>query len=199
MNKKNTKYLIEKYPKIFQDYNKPMTETCMCWGFECGDGWFKIIDSLCSAIQHRVDNPEWVSCDNAFTRALKAAYNKTIWNWVIFPIGTFCLTRNNKNYEGCRWKTWNWVSQHLQLHSKYREPSYHDPYRQIIAHQVKEKYGGLRFYYGGTHDPYIEGLVRMAEAAAYYTCEQCGSTDGTVSQNKAGWIATLCAKCRHTK
>lgn len=27
-----------------------MTETCMCWGCSCGDGWFFLLDNLCSAI-----------------------------------------------------------------------------------------------------------------------------------------------------
>jgi hypothetical protein len=27
----------------------------MCWGFECGDGWFNIIDVLCRQIQNYVD------------------------------------------------------------------------------------------------------------------------------------------------
>ena len=27
----------------------------MCWGFECGDGWFNILDQLMSNIQHHID------------------------------------------------------------------------------------------------------------------------------------------------
>jgi len=48
--------LIEKYPKLFVQRNKPMTETCMCWGIACGDGWLWIIDLLCGAIQDYIDN-----------------------------------------------------------------------------------------------------------------------------------------------
>ena len=54
------KYLCEKYPKIFAYRNKPMTETCMCWGFDVGNGWFSLIDNLCHSIQHHIDNPPWV-------------------------------------------------------------------------------------------------------------------------------------------
>jgi len=32
-----------------------MKETCMCWGFECGDGWFPLINQLMSNIQHHLD------------------------------------------------------------------------------------------------------------------------------------------------
>ena len=51
MNLENEKILIEKYPKIFQDYDGDPYKTCMTRGFECGDGWFNIIDSLCEKIQ----------------------------------------------------------------------------------------------------------------------------------------------------
>jgi hypothetical protein len=27
----------------------------MCWGFECGDGWFNILDQLMGNIQHHID------------------------------------------------------------------------------------------------------------------------------------------------
>lgn len=39
--------LYEKYPDIFRQKDLPMTQTAMCWGIDCGDGWFEIIDTLC--------------------------------------------------------------------------------------------------------------------------------------------------------
>ena len=47
--------LCEKYPKMMVNRNKNMQETCMCWGFECGDGWFNILDKLMGNIQHHID------------------------------------------------------------------------------------------------------------------------------------------------
>ena len=47
MNEELDKQLCEKYPKIFKMRNASMQETCMCWGFEHGDGWFDIIDAAC--------------------------------------------------------------------------------------------------------------------------------------------------------
>jgi len=49
------KLLCEKYPKMMVNRNKNMQETCMCWGFECGDGWFNILDQLMGNIQHHID------------------------------------------------------------------------------------------------------------------------------------------------
>lgn len=47
--------LCEKYPKMMVNRNKSMMETTMYWGFECGDGWFNIIDQLMGNIQHHID------------------------------------------------------------------------------------------------------------------------------------------------
>jgi hypothetical protein len=47
--------LCEKYPKMMVNRNLPMTETCMCWGFDCGDGWYNILNQLMGNIQHHID------------------------------------------------------------------------------------------------------------------------------------------------
>ena len=62
----------------------------------------------------------------------------------------------------------------------------------VEAVQVKEKFGGLRFYYHGG-DSYINGLVSMAESMSYRVCEECGSPG---KASKKGWIKTLCEPCR---
>ena len=50
------KALCEKYPLIFANRNGDKMDTCMAWGPECGDGWYNIINTLCGAIQRRIDN-----------------------------------------------------------------------------------------------------------------------------------------------
>jgi hypothetical protein len=55
MKQELDKLLCEKYPKMMVNRNKDMKETTMCWGFECGDGWFNILDQLMSNIQHHID------------------------------------------------------------------------------------------------------------------------------------------------
>ena len=56
MKKKLDEYLVKKYPKIFQDRNGDLKTTAMCWGFDCGDGWFWLINQLCQSIQTYLDN-----------------------------------------------------------------------------------------------------------------------------------------------
>ena len=66
---------------------------------------------------------------------------------------------------------------------------------QVVATQVKEKFGTLRFYYDGGDD-YISGLVSMAESWSAVACEECGAP-GT--QNSQGWIKTLCETHRQER
>lgn len=57
--------------------------------------------------------------------------------------------------------------------------------------QVKEKFGGLRFYIGdGSHE--IFDRIRQAEKESYKTCEVCGKAGKTTNQDNAWWIKTLC-------
>ncbi len=47
--------LCNTYPKLFSDRHADKMTTCMCWGFECEDGWFEIIDTLCKKVQFVCD------------------------------------------------------------------------------------------------------------------------------------------------
>ena len=50
--------LCARYPKLMVNRQKTMQETCMYWGFECGDGWFDILDQLMANIQKHIDLKE---------------------------------------------------------------------------------------------------------------------------------------------
>jgi len=56
MNPENTKKLYDKYPKIFIQKDLTIQQSCMPWGFECGDGWYWLIDQLCDCIQSYIDS-----------------------------------------------------------------------------------------------------------------------------------------------
>lgn len=123
MDRKLQNKLYKKYPKIFRQKDLSMEKTAMCWGISIGNGWYWLIDKLCSQLQWDID----------------------------------------KNH-----------------------------YPQIETVQVKEKFGGLRFYTnGGTNEQ--NGMISLAESLSFSICEDCGTTKD-VSQTK-GWIVTLCKKC----
>ena len=43
--------LVKKYPLLYADRHKDMKVTAMCWGFQHGDGWYKIIDKLSAKLE----------------------------------------------------------------------------------------------------------------------------------------------------
>jgi hypothetical protein len=67
-----------------------------------------------------------------------------------------------------------------------------DTYPQVVAAQVKEKFGGLRFYVNSANDEQY-GAISFAEHLSYSICENCGSTED-ITQTE-GWVVTLCPKC----
>lgn len=64
---------------------------------------------------------------------------------------------------------------------------------QVVAAQVKEKFGGLRFYVdSGTDEQY--GAINFAETFSFSICEECGHTKNVTTEGS--WLRTLCSSCR---
>lgn len=64
---------------------------------------------------------------------------------------------------------------------------------EIVALQVKEKYGTLRFYLSA-YDDTIEDYIREAEKKSAATCEQCGKAG---SVRGSVWLYSACDE--HTR
>lgn len=58
--------------------------------------------------------------------------------------------------------------------------------------QIKEKFGGLRFYTGSVTDAQMQRIVN-AENESFKTCQDCGNTAS--ARHKGTWIITLCEIC----
>lgn len=58
--------------------------------------------------------------------------------------------------------------------------------------QVKEKFGGLRFYVSNATDEQYK-IIHKAENKSYKICEKCGKKG---KLTKEGWLITLCRKHR---
>jgi hypothetical protein len=149
--------LCAKYPLIFKDRNADMRTTAMCWGLECGDGWYNIIDVLCGlltsdyrhaqsryeSIKDLVDQPRWEGSKDIITQ---------------------------ENIDDAK--------------VRMDEEAAKVP----VAVQVKEKFGGLRFYVQAATDKHYQ-YISFAESMSYRTCEECGAPGKTYTD---GWHMTLC-------
>lgn len=77
-----------------------------------------------------------------------------------------------------------------------------DPGPDFKAAQVKEKFGGLRFYVSGWPEDEekstaISKLIHDAETESIKTCEHCGCTENV--KLAGSWIQALCDNCRGKK
>jgi hypothetical protein len=99
------------------------------------------------------------------------------------PYGGFCVS------EGW-WPIIETLCSNIQSHTDWWNKNRENRpiVEQVVVAQIKEKFGGLRFYYEGGDDQ-ISGMVRMAEAWANNTCENCGAPG---KRREGGWIKTLC-------
>ena len=65
----------------------------------------------------------------------------------------------------------------------------------IVAEQVKEKFGSLRFYIGACPSEHFDEVykhIQEAEHLSSKTCENCGKPG---ESRGGGWIQTLCDDC----
>ena len=176
MKRELDEYLCKVYPKMMVNRHKNMQETCMCWGFECGDGWFQILNQLMGNIQHHIDWKEkqrkWAIDYNYMAAQCKAG------NFDLFE-------EENKNITNEEYKNKRLAE---IVAGDFRTVPESIP--QVTLDQVKEKFGTLRFYYSGGDD-YISGLVSMAESMSGITCETCGKPGTSTG---GGWIKTACVE-----
>ena len=57
MKKDSQEELFEKYPKLFRQKDLDMSQTCMCWGINTGEGWWRLLDKICSWVNfHTIEN-----------------------------------------------------------------------------------------------------------------------------------------------
>jgi hypothetical protein len=165
--------LCTKYPKIFMNRYAPMTQTAMCWGFDHNDGWYNIIDMMCDNIQSHIN----------WTRTLRLQalrYNRALMR---------ACSGDYSNYN----RLSSWEQRQITEELGMPEPQLKtvpEACPQVVAVQVKEKFGTLNFYYSGGDD-IVSGIVRMAESMSAVMCEKCGNP-GNISNY--GWIRTLCEK-----
>ena len=101
-------------------------------------------------------------------------------------------------------KGWLWLIDELCKHLQFDTDT--NKYPQVKATQVKEKFGGLRFYFisepleDGNKDrnEYLfgtqRGMIDMIESLSYVVCEFCGKT-GAKMNSPRGWRKTLCEEC----
>jgi hypothetical protein len=214
MNDDLTQLLLRRFPVLYQDYYSPMRHSCMCWGFDHGDGWFEIIWQLSLAIEEEL-NYSWLEKQVFLFK--KGFFRR--WNKSIYRLSPVRLDKTREEGAGTKedpkrvvlvekapvdrlarlalalfpphrsndFRSWTAKLQRLGFKAFVRWPN-----TGFAVVQVKEKYGTLRFYCPATAA--IDKYVCLAERLSSITCENCGKR-GT--PDESGWVRTLCDACRN--
>jgi len=158
-----SKDIVEKYPNLFRDYGGDMRTTCMAWGFECGTGWYKLLDEIGQKLTdlNVEDKVVAIQVKEKFG-GLRFYYHtkdlpRFIWDW-----------RPKSNFVTILWyhKWIRWIKRYLSKLRKY-----------IFGMTVIER---------------VQDIIESAEEKSYITCEICGE-DGKIRGQ--GWLKTLCESC----
>lgn len=88
-----------------------------------------------------------------------------------------------------------WLSRYLEMYitqqneMAVKNPQYYQPVKQVVATQIKQKFGVLRFYYEGGNE-HIRSIIDYTEFISGYICENTGSIND-VGYNRKGYIKVL--------
>lgn len=107
MNGNLQEQIYKKYPEIFLQKDLDMQQTCMCWGLECGDGWYLIIDTLCSSIQnfinrHKGDQQRYADLLKESTSEHASFYAKELNQLIENPVLQVQATQVKEKYGSLR-------------------------------------------------------------------------------------------------
>jgi hypothetical protein len=163
--------IFNKYPKIFSDRTKPMTETCMCWGLEVGDGWYDIIDTLCEALTYTYRTSVQVDEEDGMRLGIEP-YNFNGKSSYYFTI------------EAPQVK----ASQVKEKYGTLRFYHYFEHNKDVVFLLETGKYPQLKEACDRFSN-YVDGIIHFAEIASGRTCEATGQLGELHSYG--GWLKTL--------
>jgi len=165
---KEYKKIVEKYPELFGATDK--RSPYAMFGFECGIGWYDIIENACFVLYQRYANAKWYL--NIIEQQLEdvPGYAKRT------SYGDKVVSEEEAQTE--------LEKQKAKCVVKLEEAKENLP---KVA-QIKEKFGSLRFYLYNVDDV-SNAVTTYAEAMSTSTCEDCGCPGKTY---RMGWYRTLC-------
>lgn len=172
--------LFERHGKLFRDRTRPIDETCMCWGVECGDGWYALIDLLCERLG---DIATKYDIDIVFSQ-VKEKYG-TLRAYYDFTLGPRWTPRED-----------GWPVRLLR--KLFRRRASHvwllDGQDTIDRFRLDSLYCGINVSaYAAVVDA-IDLEIAVAELFSSFVCEYCGTT-GARRRGRHGYLTTICPVC----
>lgn len=157
--------LIEKYPILFKDKDKPMTQSLMCFGCEFQDGWYKIFDELCEYLTRICKQEKLVKLKPEFESEGYCGY-------MYIKCPTISFTQVKEKYGTMRVY---WIGNGI------------DNWNEI---EKKIDTVGIDTLFSSYYDR-VENAIDYVEFLSSKVCEECGEP-GKVYTN--GWYICRCKK-----
>ena len=166
MDKHLDEQLCLKYPKIFRDRHGDVTKTAMHWGFQCENGWYNIIDTMCQACE------ELYSTGVALNGSDVAENDGNAFFQISPP--DFIATTVKEKFGMLRFYY------KLEFDEKLNKLGDSGKYPEI--NEIKDAYRN-----------YIDGIVHYAEILSARTCEYSGKPGElhVSGGHRGGWYKTL--------
>lgn len=165
MNEELEKKLCEKYPEMFKGTLRPVTESLMCFGCQCADGWYRIIDDVCRylhtyASANRLPMIEFTQIKEKYG-SLRMYYKYAFAiRYGIIPV----------------------LLSHCSEFVKRK-------FGQAVAEKIFGQYAHRKTLV--EYADIIDNTIEYAEFMSEHVCEICGS-EGCICINDNGWYRTLC-------
>lgn len=159
--------LFEKYPVLFRDRDKPVTESCMAFGCEFSDGWYKLLDELCEYITRLSNRTDLLKLNKEY-------HTEENRGFIYLKRPTISFTQVKEKFGMMRiyWSgngVENWEEICAKVHQDDRERAVNKYYDEV------------------------QNAIDYVEFLSSKVCESCGQP-GKLS-NK-GWMKVRCENCK---
>lgn len=198
--------MMENHPILYDNRKLPMTQTCMCWGIECGEGWYFPLADLSDILEgiNQTFGKQYHFAIKA--EQVKEKYGTLRFYYQIVPV--YPLWRRILA------APWNWLA---GTSIRAIRPVGFDEAKRI-SWAPKFTYWLYRgffaissFFLGGGKDTttilsfvdrIVSYLINETEKKCFDTCEDCGMSIGenwSPRCETTGWITYICEKCAKEK
>lgn len=161
--------LFEKYPVLFRDRDKPVTESCMAFGCEFSNGWYKLLDELCEYITRLSNRTDLLKLNKKY----HTEENK---GFIYLKRPTISFTQVKEKFGMMRiyWSgngVENWEEICAKVHQDDRERAVNKYYDEV------------------------QNAIDYVEFLSSKVCESCGQPGKLFNK---GWMKVRCENCNET-
>ena len=197
-NKSYYKYeeLMKEFPLLYGRRKLPMTQTCMCWGIDCGEGWYNPIRDLSFRLEclNYAIGKKWgfrIEAEQVKEKygTLRFYYNvRPVSSWyrniLSFPFRWLAGTGYNLKSDGVEYKVSRFLfNMFFKIGEFIRWKGLGEHEKKVVLLAI---------------DKYVEKLIAECDGECYKLCEKCGNYIGTEYSPRCetyGWVSYLCENC----